>query len=404
MSFNKKISVLSLLLVWIAGMVRCGPSSGSFNPGSVVYIVERSAARLALYDIHRQVLIKKIKLKANLRHATMVFDPALRYGYVATRDGRLNRVNIQTGEMAGFVRTSKNSIGLAISQDGSVVAVSEYEPGSVTLVRTDSFEVFQRIPARISGGGTKKISRVTGLVDIARNGFVCALMDGSEIWKLVPRDAARPTGGYKVEKKYSTSTPAPFDALVTPEGRFYITGHFKNNRASLVDLWDESQTKARDIRLFPGKAAGNLPVKMPHMEAWASSGDKIYFPAPGVKKLFVLDRKTFKIVSSMKLIGDPVYSIVHPNGREIWVTFSGDADGKIQIIGLPGEKTRKIIDAGKKIYHLVFTPRGDRALVSANSSNEFIVYDAPAFRELDRVRLDSPSGIFGVWRAFKTGL
>ena len=62
------------------------------------------------------------------------------------------------------------------------------------------------------------------------------------------------------------------------------------------------------------------------------------------------------------------------------------------------------IDAGKRIYHMGFTPRGDMAFISSNLTNELIVMDAKSYRILHRVPVESPSGIFGVWRAFQTGL
>ncbi|MDH5655013.1 MAG: protein nirF, partial [Spirochaetia bacterium] len=90
---------------------------------------------------------------------------------------------------------------------------------------------------------------------------------------------------------------------------------------------------------------------------------------------------------------------------EVWVTFSGDDhDGKVQIIDLMTMKSSSVIDAGKRIYHLVFTPRGDRAILSSNESNEVVILDAMNYDILKKISVHSPSGIFGIWRAFQIGL
>jgi protein NirF len=59
---------------------------------------------------------------------------------------------------------------------------------------------------------------------------------------------------------------------------------------------------------------------------------------------------------------------------------------------------------GRRIYHMDFTPRGAHVLVSANADGKLLLVDA-ATREVEHaVSLESPSGIFGAWRAFRIGL
>jgi protein NirF len=54
--------------------------------GSRVFVVERESGSLAVYDfVERALLPKRITGLGNLSHATMIFSPDLRYGYLATR-------------------------------------------------------------------------------------------------------------------------------------------------------------------------------------------------------------------------------------------------------------------------------------------------------------------------------
>lgn len=368
------------------------------NIGSYVYVVERESSTLAVVDIDSYEVIKRISLEGNLRHAVMVFDPKLRYGYIATRNGKLNRINLLKQSYEDFIETSKNSIGLAISQDGKTIAVSEYEPGGITIVNVDDFQIMQIIPAKISGN---QYSRITGLVDGPDNSFLCALMDSNEVWILKREIPTDPKSKYIIEKRIQTADLYPFDGLITQDGRYYINAHFKSNVLSLIDLWNISP-KAQRIDF--GKYSNTVLVKMPHMEVWANAGEKIFISANGDPFLHVINAKTLKYSHSIPFVGEGVYTVVHPFQKEVWITFSGVHDGKIQIIDIQTEKTKKILEVGKRIYHLVFTPKGDRALVSSNETNELVILRTYDYQVIKKIKLNSPSGIFGIWRAFQIGL
>lgn len=386
----------SLLAAAFAALV-CACSRQPLRVGSTLYVVERDSKTLAAVDMETLAVTARIPLDADLRHASMVFDPELRYGYVATRNGRLSRVDLENRSFAGVLETSKNSIGLGISQDGGTVAVSEYEPGGVTIVDTKTFTVSQRIAAEKDG----KPSRVTGLVDGPDNTFLCALMDSNEIWQIGRKDQVDPRSQYSVMRRFRAAAQNPFDGLITPDGRYYVNAHFNSGVLSLVDLWNP-EADARKISFGP--ASERTPVKMPHMGAWASAGDKIFVAAPGEHKLHVIDAKTLAYSRSIELVGDGVYTVVHPYMKEVWVTFSGNEDGKIQIIDTRTEKTIRVLETGKKVYHLAFTPRGDRAFVSANASNELYEIRTSDYQVTRKISMNSPSGIFGVWRAWQIGL
>lgn len=365
--------------------------------GSSLYVVERDSKVLAVVDMDTFHVTSRIPLDADLRHASMVFDPALKYGYIATRNGKLNRIDLETRSLAGVLETSKNSIGLGISQDGVSVAISEYEPGGITIVDTRTFTVKSRIAAEKDG----KASRVTGLVDGPDNTFLCALMDSNEIWMIGRETPENPDSPYRVLRKFEAAAQNPFDGLITPDGRYYVNAHFNSGVLSLVDLWNPAG-KARAITFGP--ASTRAPVKMPHMGSWASAGEKIFVAAPGEHKLHVIDAGTFAYSHSIDLIGDGVYTVVHPFMKEVWVTFSGDVDGKIQIIDTRTEKTIRVLETGKKVYHLAFTPRGERAFISANQSNELFEVRTIDYKITRKIPMNSPSGIFGVWRAWQIGL
>ena len=116
----------------------------------------------------------------DLSHASIVYSRDQRFGFVFGRDGGLTKVDLLDGRIVKRVVQAGNSIGGAISQDGTLVAVSNYEPGGVTVFHADTLELVSEIPA-VYGDGSRR-SKVVGLVDAPGRRFVFSLYDAGEIW------------------------------------------------------------------------------------------------------------------------------------------------------------------------------------------------------------------------------
>lgn len=374
--------------------------------GSRVFVVERASESLAVYDIvERKLLPKRISGLGNLRHATMIFSPDLRYGYLATRSGQVSRINLETLERDGVVFTSKNSIDNAISQDGRFIATAEYVPGGLTIIDSESMTVLKKHAATFSAGssagGEELPSRVTGVVDAPGNRFVCVLIEGAEIWVI---DASKPD--FPIEYRIKTRQQNPYDAMITPDGRYYVVGHMESDRVSVLDL-TKPEAGIREVSLRdPNRHyEKDTPVKLPHLASWAVAGQWIFVPLVGEGRLAVLDRATWEFSRSIPLRGHPVYAVRSPTEREVWVSFSGEEDDAfVQVIDVDTLTVKDSLRIGRRIYHMDFTPRGSHVLISANRDNKLFLVNASTRKIEDSVELESPSGIFGVWRAFRIGL
>lgn len=363
--------------------------------GARVFVVEREAGALSIYDLAaRRLLPKKIQGFGNMRHATMVFSPSLSDAFVATRSGKLSRINLRTLERTGDVSTSDNSIDIAISHDGRWVATAEYAPGGVTVLDARTLEVAHRFPS--------EGARMTGVVDAPGNRFVAVRMEIPEVWVIDPsRDPMQ-----IVERIPLRADGEPYDAMITPDGRYYIVGHLNQPHVSLVDLRRPRQG-ARTVSLVDPQRdyAEEMPVKLPHMASWAVAGDRVFVPLVGEPRLAVLDRETWELVGSVPLRGHPVYAVRSPMEHEIWVSFSGEAnDAYIQVVDVETLEVTRTIQAGGRIYHMDFTPRGSHVLVTANRDDALVLIDATTYEIVDRETVRSPSGVFGPWRAFRIGL
>ncbi len=370
--------------------------------GSRVFVVERSSGSLAVYDfIARKLLPTRVSGLGDLHHATMIFSPDLRYGYLATRSGQVSRIDLATLERTGVVFTSENSIDNAISQDGRFIAVAEYVPGGLTLLDAETLKVLKKHPASFEIDGEQVASRVTGVVDAPGNRFVCVLIEAAEIWVV---DASKPD--FPIEHRIKTRQHNPYDAMITPDGRYYVVGHLESDRVSVLDL-THPEVGVREVSLRDPKRKYDkaMPVKLPHLASWTVAGPWIFVPLVGEDRLAVLDRATWEFARSIPLRGHPVYAVRSPTEREVWVSFSGEADDAyVQVIDVEQLAVTDTIYLGRRIYHMDFTPRGSHVLVSANADNKLLLVNAWTHRIEDSVEVASPSGIFGVWRAFRIGL
>jgi len=140
------------------------------------------------------------------------------------------------------------------------------------------------------------------------------------------------------------------------------------------------------------------------MASWAVAGDSVFIPLVGEERLAVLDRSTFGFVGSVPLRGHPVYAVRSPSERELWVSFSGEEDDSfIDVVDVETLRVKQSIEVGRRVYHFDFTPRGTYVVATANGAERLVLIDAATYRVVDEQALRSPSGVFGVWRAFRLG-
>lgn len=368
--------------------------------GSRVFVVERASGSLAVYDLDSRTLRpERITGLGDLSHATMTFTPDLRSGFLATRGGKVTRIDLEKAEAAGEVMTSQSSIDNAISQDGRFLAVAEYAPGGLTILDARELRVLHRHAASFEREGKTLESRVTGVVDAPGNRFVCVLMEAAEIWII---DASKPD--FPIEHRIPAPQAMPYDAMITPDGRHYLVGHLDSPRVSVLDL-TRPEAGVRVVSFDDPSFERAAPVKLPHMASWAVAGDRVFVPLVGEKRLAVLDRATLAFRRSLPLRGHPVYAVRSPTEREVWVSFSGEEDDAfVQVIDVESLAVVDTIRLGPRIYHMDFTPRGSHVLVTANRANKLFLVNAATRKVEDVEEVASPSGVFGVWRAFRIGL
>jgi protein NirF len=363
--------------------------------GDLGVVIERARGTLALVDTSRRTLLGEVEGLGDLSHASVVFSRDGASAYVFGRDGGLSKVNLLTRRIEARVMQAGNSIGGAISQDGTLVVAQNYQPGGIKAFDAKTLALVADIPAEYAPG---QLSRVVGLVDLPGRRFAFSLFDADAIWIADLSDVAAPK-----LTKLAQIGHQPYDALVTPNGRHYIAGLFGEDGLALVDLWEDKPTVRRILAGY-GRGQQPLPVyKMPHLRGWAVAGRHAYLPAIGRHEVLVVDTHTWQEVGRIAVAGQPVFVMARPDGRQVWVNFAVPDYHRVQVIDTPSQRVIQTLEPGKAVLHMEFTPRGEAVWISARDDNRVSVVDTASFATLARLDIDAPSGIFFTSRAARVG-
>ncbi|WP_282610937.1 cytochrome D1 domain-containing protein [Pelagibius sp. Alg239-R121] len=384
-----RVFSLFLLLILAAGLAPAKADSLRAT-GDLGVVIERASGSLLIVDQSERARIGRIEGLGDLSHASVVFSPDQRFAFVFGRDGGLSKIDLLTQSLVGRVVQSGNAIGGAISDDGRLVAVSNYEPGGVRVFDVETMDLIADIPT-----GSKTI----GLVDAPGKRFVFTLWDEGETWI-----ADFSTGDEPEITRIKNIGKNPYDALITADGRRYIAGLFGEDGLTALDLWESSPMPRRILQGY-GKGEKALPVyKMPHLEGWALAGERFVLPAVGRKEVLWIDARSLEEVGRTNTYGQPVFAVARPDGRQVWVNFAHPLNDTVQIIDTQSGEVIKSLKPGPAVLHMEFTPRGHEVWVSVRDAGRIDVYDTASFKKLGEISAESPSGIFFTARAHRTGL
>ncbi|MCW8834734.1 MAG: protein nirF [Rhodospirillales bacterium] len=400
MNMLKWMSTLSRPFAFAATGVLLAACAGTGaemrGTGDLGIVVERATGSVLVVDHSEQKPLGRIEGLGDLSHASAVYSRDARYAYIFGRDGGLTKIDVLTRKIVKRVVQGGNSIGGAISQDGKLVAVSNYKPGGVKVFNSQTLDLVANLPAT---GVNGVASKTVGLVDAPGQRFVYSLYDANEIWIADLTNPASPR-----VQKFTDAGDKPYDALMSDDGRHYIAGLFGEDGLSLVDLWNPDKGVRRILDGY-GRGEKQLPVyKMPHLEGWAIAGDLAFLPAIGHHEVLVVDRRDWKEVGRIPVHGQPVFAMAQPDGRQIWVNFALPHNDTVQVIDVQSLKIIKTLKPGKGVLHMEFTPRGEKVWMSVRDRDLVQIYDTITYEKVGEFPAIKPSGIFFTSRAHKIGL
>jgi len=398
------ISMCLLAILLFSGNVIAGQPRGDWGTASLMVIVEREAGSVIIIESSRHKFLGRVSGLGNLIHATVKFSKDARFAYVIGRDAFVSKIDLLKLKVVKKVKAGEDSVGGVMTQDSRYIALSNYVPGEVRVLDADTLETVKVIAVEKELPGGKMASRVVGLVDAPGNLLIFSLMDGDGLWVV---DAGEI--GFPVIKKFWDVGAMPYDALITPDGRYYLVGLLNSGWVGLLDTWDMSEVKkvtTVKIREIAGAEEGEtVPLwKIPHLKGWAIAGDLAVLPAIKRKVALVYSTRDWSLVREVPLAGTALYTVAGPDGRYVWVDLVGENGDVIQVIDLKTLDVIKTITPGRGATHPQFTPKGDAVYISLMDEDKVVVYNPVTFEKIKEFSAKRPSGIFSTERAHKFGM
>ena len=364
--------------------------------GDLGLVIERASGSVQIIESTGMTELARIEGLGDLSHASAVFSRDQRYAYVFARDGGLTKIDLLRQRIERRIVQGGNSIGGAISQDGRLIAVSNYVPGGVKVFDAEDLTLIADIPATAMADG--KRSRVVGLVDAPGQRFVFSLFDTGEIWS-----ADFSHGNPPHITRFKDVGEQPYDALITADGRYYMAGLFGEDGMAQLDLWHPERGVLRVLKDY-GRGQAKLPVyKMPHLEGWAVADDQAFVPAVGRHQVLVMDARTWQQTAAIPVAGQPIFVTARPDGRQLWVNFAYPDNDRVQVLDTETHQVVADLRPGPGVLHMEFSGRGEQLWLSVRDGEQLQVWDPYRLTLLKTLPAKSPSGIFFSLRAQKMG-
>lgn len=364
--------------------------------GDLGLVIERASGSVQIIESTGMTELARIEGLGDLSHASAVFSRDQRYAYVFARDGGLTKIDLLRQRIERRIVQGGNSIGGAISQDGRLIAVSNYVPGGVKVFDAENLALIADIPSTEMADG--KRSRVVGLVDAPGQRFVFSLFDTGEIWS-----ADFSHGNPPRITRFKDVGEQPYDALITADGRYYMAGLFGEDGMAQLDLWHPERGVVRVLKDY-GRGQAKLPVyKMPHLEGWAVADDQAFVPAVGRHQVLVMDARTWQQTAAIPVAGQPIFVTARPDGRQLWVNFAYPDNDRVQVLDTETHQVVADLRPGPGVLHMEFSGRGEQLWLSVRDGEQLQVWDPYRLTLLKSLPAQSPSGIFFSLRAQKMG-
>ena len=234
---------------------------------------------------------------------------------------------------------------------------------------------------------------------------MCVLIEAAEIWVVNATEAGlrRSSTGSRLRQRKSLrrNDHARWPLL---RGRTHEDQIACRYSTSPSQKRGSSEVSLRDPTHDYDKA---MPVKLPHLASWAVAGKWIFVPLVGEDRLAVLDRTNWEAQAI-----DPS---TRSSGLCSSLTDTNERSGSASQV-----RRRRCLRSGDRrreprgrrhpasrpthLPHGLHPARHRTCSISANADNKLFLVNASTREIEDAVDVASPSGIFGVWRAFRIGL
>jgi len=342
-------------------------------------------------------------------HGGPKFTPDGRYVFIMSRDGWVQKYDLWALQEVGRLRAGLNSRNIAISHDGTWLAVANYLPMTLTLLATEDLSVVRVMPVVALSGQPSRVSAVYQAPQ--RKSFILALKDAPEIWEVATDPGAAPVyEGFVHSREKGMVEALPSSQGLFARRRIEVSEplddfFFSDDYRNLIGAARDGM-RGVVVNLNVGREIAELPLEgMPHLGSgisWERDGHRV-MATPHLKegKLSVIDTGTWQRIATIRTEGPGFFLRSHENTPYFWAdVFFGPNRDAIHVIdkqSLEIVKTLRPVP-GATVAHVEFTRDGRYALVSVwEEDGAVIVYDAATLEEVRRLPMRKPSGKYNVW-------
>ncbi len=358
------------------------------DPLNLFVVVEKGDHHVSVMDGDSYRRLARFPTKRAL-HGGPKFSPDGRFVHVVSRDGWIIRYDLYTLDIVARVRAGIATRNIAISADGATLAVANYLPRNIVLLRADDLSVERIIPARGMNGAT---SRVAAVYQAPRRGsFIAAMRDIPELWE-INADAAR--GELFAIRR--VRLPMPLHDFFFDPAYEHVIGASRAAKGAVV------------VHLDSGRVVARIPLPgMPHLGSgisWTWRGRPVMAtPHLGEGRVSIIAMDTWEVVKTIPTLGPGFFMRSHENTPHAWVdVFFGPHKDKMHVID---KRTLRIVATlnpapGRTVAHVEFDRHGRHAWVSLwepAPEGALIIYDAASLREVRRIPMNWPNGKYNVF-------
>ncbi|THF65958.1 cytochrome C oxidase Cbb3 [Pseudothauera nasutitermitis] len=377
----------------------------SADPLNLFLVVEAGDHHVSVLDGDRLEPIHRFPSRHAL-HGGPKFAQGGRYVFFGSRDGWVTKYDLWNLQVVAEVRAGINTRNVAVSPDGSHVAVANYLPHTLVLLDGD-LNLLKVLDATDRDG--KQSSRVSAVYEATpRQSFIAALKDVPEVWEISYTRAVEdiPVGFIHDYKQR--------------EGAF-IPGYLNPRRTQLADVLDDffftqdyselmgasREGAGQVVNLDVRKKVADLPLAgMPHLGSgitWDWQGRRV-MASTNLKtaEVTVIDLKTWEVLRRIPIRGPGFFLRSHENSRYAFVDSMMSPENK-HILQAIDKETLEVVreiagEPGRTLAHVEFTRDGRYALASLwEDDGAIVVYDAATLEEVKRLPMKKPVGKYNVW-------
>ena len=382
-------------------------------------VIERDVGKVAVIDGDKHEVVAHIEtgyavhvLKAAEHHNKLHAKNPGRFWYTMGRDGKLTKIDLwaMPDKMrVAEVQVAYDARDVAVSGDGKYIIGGGYWPPHFAIVDAETMEPLKVVSSRgvnVDGDYVEE-SRVAAIYDTPnQSSWLVAMKELGQMWQVDYSDL----DNLRIDK--INSAKFLHDGFFDPTGRYFQIAANASNKMVVVDTETRKLEAMIDVD------------KLPHPGPGANWNDSTCGPVSGTTHLgtglvsvWGNDPKghkdqAWKLCYTVETDGAGVFIRTHPKSDYVWADQTKHPEPEVQqSIQVIDKKTRKIVKTirltekkGYAAVHMEFNNDGSEVWVSIwnradskSPNGEIVIFDAKTLKEKARVKgLYAPTGKFNV--------